>query len=87
LVTFAGHIVRVDQATWSQDERRVLTTGCDEFNTLARCTKGSVRIWDAESGQELVTLAGHSVWVYQATWSQDERRVLTVGCDEGFNGF
>jgi WD40 repeat protein len=86
LVTLAGHTARIDQATWSQDERRILTVGCDEVNIFERCTKDAVRIWDAESGQELVTVLAHSIRVNQATWSQDDSRILTTGCDEEFNG-
>ncbi len=70
--TFYGHTDRVLQASWSQNESRVLTRSDD----------GTARIWDAESGAELVRLVGrHTDVVRQASWSQDESRVLTCSDD------
>ena len=67
-----GHTGAVTQATWSQDESKVLTSSADN----------TARIWDAASGQQLVLLAGHTGAVNQATWSQDEGKVLTSGYDK-----
>ncbi len=58
----------VNQATWSQDESKILTSSDDD----------TARIWDAATGAELVTLAGHTGCVWQATWSQDESKILTA---------
>ena len=62
-----GHTDNVNQATWSQDESKVLTSSDDN----------TARIWDAATGQQLVLLEGHTDVVNQATWSQDESKVLT----------
>ncbi len=40
------------QATWSQDESKILTSSDDN----------TARIWDAATGAELVKLAGHTEW-------------------------
>ena len=67
-----GHTSEVWQATWSQDESKVLTSSAD----------GTARIWDAASGKELIKLAGHTKQITQATWSQDESKILTASVDE-----
>jgi WD40 repeat protein len=38
-------------------------------------------VWNAETGEELVTLAGHESWVTQATWNSNETRILTASDD------
>jgi WD40 repeat protein len=58
-------------AVFSADQSRVLTASAD----------GSARIWDAQSGKELVTLKGHGARVWSAVFSADQSRVLTAGDD------
>ena len=41
----------------------------------------TARIWEAETGKEMVKFAGHTGDVLQATWSQDEANVLTASSD------
>jgi len=82
LVTLLGHTDRVNQAMWNSDETRILTTGCEFFNDyVGICVKGTARVWDAETGEELVILSGHGRYVARAVWNSDETRILTVGCD------
>ena len=59
------------QATWSRDESKVLTSSDD----------GTARIWDAASGEELVTLQGHTGLSGKRRGAQDESKVLTSGDD------
>ena len=56
---------------WSPDGKRVLTI--DEA--------GEVFIWDPDSGEELVHLAGHTDWTNTAAWSPDGTRVATASDD------
>jgi hypothetical protein len=58
----------VHQALWNADESRILTSSWD----------GTARVWDAETGQGLLTLSAE---INQAIWSRDERRILTAGSD------
>ncbi|TDD70660.1 hypothetical protein E1262_08340 [Jiangella aurantiaca] len=44
-------------------------------------TDGSARVWDAETGAELLTLRGHDVVVSQIAVSQDETRAATTSDD------
>jgi WD40 repeat protein len=38
-------------------------------------------VWDAASGEELLTLSGHTDGVKHAAWSGDSSRILTVSRD------
>jgi Tol biopolymer transport system component len=66
-----GHEGSVEYVAWSPDEQRIVTAGSD----------GTARVWDAESGAELVVLTGHEGRVYQAAWSPDGQRIVTAGYD------
>ena len=43
---------------------------------------GTVRIWDAESGQELLQLKGHTSSVFSVTFSPDSKRVASGSYDK-----
>ncbi|MCP4288848.1 MAG: hypothetical protein GY792_31235 [Gammaproteobacteria bacterium] len=66
-----NHDATVGKAIWNQDESLVLTASWD----------GTARVWDAESGTELLILSGHSGSVWQAVWNSDESRILTASLD------
>ena len=49
---------------------------------LATCgTDGSVRVFDSETWQEVVTFANHSNWVNDLAWSADGSRIVTGSKD------
>ena len=64
------HIGAVNSAQWSSDGSRILTVS----DVVAK-------VWDANTGGELVTLSGHENWVVMATWSPSEERILTASKD------
>jgi WD40 repeat protein len=57
---------------FSPDGRRLLS-GSDD---------GTLRLWDAESGQEIHAFAGHQDWVWSVAFSPDGRRLLSGGRDQ-----
>ena len=56
---------------WSPDGRRLASGSSDQ----------TVKVWDAASGQCLLTLPGHQGWVQACAWSPDGRR-LASGSDD-----
>ena len=57
---------RVHDAVWNQDESQIMTWSND----------GTVRIYDAETGAELLVISEETP-VLSATWSSDESQILT----------
>ena len=49
---------------------------------LTGSSDNTAKIWDAETGKELLTLKGHADTVTSAVFSPDERRVLTRSSDK-----
>ncbi|MGB0383779.1 MAG: TIR domain-containing protein, partial [Ardenticatenaceae bacterium] len=66
-----GHIDSLTHAAWSSDNRRILTASRD----------GDVRVWNAISREERLTLSGHSDSLTHAAWSHDSSRILTASSD------
>jgi len=56
---------------WSPDGRRLVTASDDD----------TAKVWDATSGQELLTLRGHNYSVNSVAWSPDRRRIASAGGD------
>jgi WD40 repeat protein len=44
---------------------------------------GTVKIWDAENGEALQTLAGHQGWVSEALWSPGGDLIASSGWEDG----
>ncbi|WP_224364956.1 NACHT and WD40 repeat domain-containing protein [Hyalangium versicolor] len=67
-----GHAEHVRTCAWSPDGRRLLSGSEDH----------SLKIWDAASGQCLLTLSGHAFAVLDCAWSPDSRRILSGSYDK-----
>lgn len=65
LTTFKG-----DRASFSPDGARVLTI-----------TREFAHVWDAQTGVEIVNLAGHADGLYSAAFSADGTRIVTASSD------
>jgi WD40 repeat protein len=66
-----GHDDWVIRVAWSPDGKWLTTASSDR----------TARIWDAETGSELVVLHGHDDEVRGVAWSPDGRRLATVSHD------
>ncbi len=65
--TFLEHTGEVRSVSWSPDGKRILTGSGDT----------TAKVWDAEKGQEVLSLKGHTGGVTSVAWSPDGKRILT----------
>merc|ERR1712196_217021 len=78
LLILEGYSEYVSSVSFSPDGRRIVSGGCDVFSIGSGGEK-TIRIWDAESGQELLKLEGHSGYVSSVSFSPDGRRIVSGG--------
>jgi hypothetical protein len=57
--------------SWSPDGQRLVSAGVD----------GAVKVWDAHTGQNTLTLQGHTRGVLSVSWSPDGQRLVSAGVD------
>ncbi len=57
--------------SFSPDGRRLASAGFG----------AKIKIWDTESGLELLTLSGHTSWIWKVHFSSDGRRILSCSRD------
>jgi len=69
--TFKGHTGFVHSVAFSPDGKRIVSGSGTPDNT--------VRVWDATSGQELLTLTGHMGQVDSVAFSPDGKRIVSAG--------
>jgi WD40 repeat protein len=62
---------------FSRDGEWLASAACDE----ARTADGEVKLWEARTGHEVMTLRGHVNWVLTVAFSPNGRRLATAGLD------
>jgi WD40 repeat protein/KaiC/GvpD/RAD55 family RecA-like ATPase len=70
-LTLRAHRSPVWSVAWSPDGKR-----------LATANEEDTRVWDAETGKEMLTLSGHSSPARSVAWSPDGKRLVT-GSNDG----
>ena len=70
-LTLKGHGV-VLSASYSADGKRIVTGSWDK----------TAKVWDANTGQELMTLKGHEGGVISASYNPDGQRIVTGNSDQ-----
>jgi WD40 repeat protein len=68
---FAGHSERIRNIAVSQDGTRIASAGGDN----------TVKIWDTKTGENLLTLTGHTGYAEAVQFSPDGRHVVTASRD------
>jgi WD40 repeat protein len=71
MVVLQGHTGALRSAAFSPDGKRVVTASLDQ----------TARLWDVETGKEIVALRGHTNAAWSATFSPDGKRVATASED------
>ncbi len=69
--SLVGHTNTVRRADWSPNGTRILSASTDN----------TAKVWDAATGDELLTLHGHDMFVWDAAWSPDGTMIVTVSED------
>jgi WD40 repeat protein len=69
---------------FSPDGRRIAGAGKrpSDVPVLPPAGSGEVKVWDAETGRELLTLQGHTSEVWNVAFSPDGQRLASAGYGE-----
>lgn len=80
LLTYSGHRTVVQALAWSSDGAR-LASGGGTTGWTRTSPDFSVQIWEASTGQQLLTYLGHAQSVLALAWSPDDARIASASAD------
>jgi eukaryotic-like serine/threonine-protein kinase len=75
--TLLGHTQFVSSVALSADGKRIVS-GSGGYGVQP----GEVKIWDADTGQDLLTLKGHAGGTYSVALSRDGKRIVSGGIED-----
>jgi WD40 repeat protein/serine/threonine protein kinase len=79
--TLRGHTGPVTGVCWRSDGQR-LASSSGGFDDRGQPLPGEVKLWDADDGEEVLSLTGHTGPVYGVCWSPDGKRLATASDDQ-----
>jgi WD40 repeat protein len=71
LRTLKGHVKDVYCCAWSPDGRTLASSSADQ----------TIRLWNAQSGQEIIILEGHTDYTAKVSFSHDNRLLASSSTD------
>jgi WD40 repeat protein len=87
-LSLKGHTEFINSVAFSPDGQRIVSaTGhfVPKPDDL-RVKPGEVKVWDAATGEELLSLRGHTVPVWSVTWGANGQRIVSGGGVPGSPG-
>ena len=83
LTTFKGHTGPVFSVAFSPDGKRLASGSVTLNSTNGVLDAGEVKVWDAQTGRELLSLKGHTAKVVSLAFSPDGKRLASGGPGPG----
>jgi WD40 repeat protein len=80
LLMYTQHRALIGGIAWSPDSSRIVSAARKGFGQPGgeRGHHGTVHVWDATTGQQLINYLGHSLTGFAVAWSPDGSRIATA---------
>ncbi|MFC1766079.1 protein kinase [Planctomycetota bacterium] len=82
LLVLRGHKAVVFSAVYSPDGKRIVSAGAGAGRSGQFTMPGMMKVWDGETGAELMTLRGHKGIITSVAFSPDGKRIVSGGFDK-----
>jgi WD40 repeat protein/serine/threonine protein kinase len=81
-LTLKGHRSPVTSVAFSSDGKRIVSGGGPAYLVQPGTQLGEIKVWDAQTGQETLTLKGHTVRVTGISFSPDAKQIVSASPGE-----